>query len=325
MNPFSRVGLGRLALAIAAWGSCYSSVAESPSKATEAAEKFPMDVVSVDGLWTESAADPSGLLFAVFMSPDGTLLKKSASAFPDFPPFQWLLACRSSGKGERQAAVAALRKADSTNALGAYLSVAEKIESAQFEIALQELVEADGCRKFSCYEEALIGALRTALEKHWVSSRGGVVQFEAIFESIARLQKLDDLGLRLIPQLAAHFREGGDEQAAFVARDMATNLGRRMQASSIAVLSRMGLEVEKETFSSFGVDPESGAQSQRHRKKLESALAELSAVEAVHRTWSQRATASDWAAFGSLLLERGQVEALRATHARSTEADHSAR
>jgi hypothetical protein len=279
----------------------------------------PIDALSESALMAESPADPATLLAAVFWNTDARLLKKLAEAFPDVAPLQWLRVCRSSGDIERRSTIAALRKSDSTNALGAYLSAAERMKSGHFEIALQELVEADGCPNFSCYEGSLRGALRIVLEKRGVSFSGVIEQFESLLESASRQQKLDDFGLRLIPQLASHFREGGDEQAAFVARDMAANLGRRMQSSSISVLSRMGLEVERETFSSFGVDPESGIQSQRHREKLESALAEIMAAEESHRAWRQSATESEWAAFGKLLVQRGQVGALREMHKISLE------
>ena len=304
---------------IAAWGACLAAVADIPSTTAAALEIQPTDALSERAFLAESPADPASLLAAVFWNTDARLLEKLTGAFPDVAPLQWLRVCRSSDGVERRSAIAALRKSDSNNALGVYLSAAEGMKSGHFEIALQELVEADGCPKFSCYEGALMEALGIVLEKRQVSFAGVIEQFESLLESASRQQKLDDFGLRLIPQLAAHFREAGDVQAAFVARDMAANLGRRMQSSSISVLSRMGLEVERETFSSFGVDPESGVQSQRQREKLESVWEEILAVEESHRAWSRSATESEWAAFGKLLVQRGQVGALREMHRISLE------
>ena len=195
----------------------------------------------------------AGSLMAAFRTTgEKEFLKEALEKYPHDPLVNYAAAFRSDTPEERAQHLAELKQTAPDNALPSYLTAYDLFKSGRPDEAAQELLAASGKSGWQDYSSAFIQNAEEAYRA------AGYSQTEAKLLANAglllpQMQELRDLG-RKMNELAKAYQQNNDSASAQVTRDLALNLGQRLEEPSagISVINNLvGIAIQREILGSL--------------------------------------------------------------------------
>jgi len=212
----------------------------------------------------ENRRNAASLLAGFRTTGDAALLEEAKTKFPNDPQVAFEAAFQKDITPEAHHQwIEAMKRGDPNNSFPDYLSALDHFKSGQADQAVQELLAASRKTQFQDYtldrgqddEEAFRAAGYSMAEAKTIPAR------ELLLPQLAQIEQL---GLQLV-DLAASYRQTGDEPSAQAALQMAVNVGQRygnITPGEPEISQLVGLAVEQIALSKLDPNSPSGATGQ---------------------------------------------------------------
>ena len=191
------------------------------------------------------------LIAAYWRTGDRSLLQEAVAKQPHEPRVSfagWIAAQMKDDAPpeERRQWLDALKQSAPDNALANYLSAQDYFKSGQTDRAVEELIAAAGKSKFQDYsadyaqtvEEAYLAAGSSEAEANAIAA------YDVLLPHLAEMRRLSES----LPNLAALYRQAGDEPSAQAILQMGLDLGQRLEESSggsLTTRDMVGLAIQR--------------------------------------------------------------------------------
>ncbi len=254
------------------------------------------------------------LLSAYRTSQDPALLQEAMEKYPGDPEVAFEAALRKDASpSERRQWLDAFKNAAPENPMADYLSALDYFKSGQTDQAVRELVAASGRQGFADYtadriqtdEEAYRGAGYSEADAKMAATWG---------VALPQLAEMRTLAQNMV-DLAASYRNAGDETSAQAALQMAVGLGEQLDAStgtSVPLITRLvGIAVERMALDSM--DPSSGYGDGTVQEQLDQLAQRRSSIkDLVAQTvpFQEQMTPEDWLNYTERTLNFGEENAI---------------
>jgi hypothetical protein len=213
-------------------------------------ESFKLNPRQLEPYLEENRRNAESLLAAFRATEDAAFLREAAEKYPNDPRVNFVAYFAASHRPdssaeERRQRLDALRQSAPENALADYLSAQEHFRSGQTDQAVQDLVAAAGNSRFQDYSADFVQSAEEAYRAAGYSEAEAKV-LAACLLPLPQLAQLKGLGQNLV-ELAALYRQAGDETSAQAALQMGLNLGQRVSelAGSRYLISELvGVKIE---------------------------------------------------------------------------------
>ena len=229
------------------------SMTSVDTSATSIAPSFEMTIIpplltpqQAEAYLNENHRTAASLLAAFRATGDRKLLAEATEKYPNDPQVAFTAAYASGASPEEQRRwLDAFKGSAPENALPSYLSALNHFKAGQTEEAIQDLSAAFGKQTFQDYswdfiqngEEAYRAAGYPEVEARVIPSMA------LILPHLAELKQLNENLL----QLAAAYRQAGDESSTFAALQMDATLGQRLNGTdnSALITKLVGMVIEQ--------------------------------------------------------------------------------
>jgi RNA polymerase sigma factor (sigma-70 family) len=205
----------------------------------------------VESYLTLNRRSAESLVAAFRLAGDSSLLQEAVEEHPNEPrvSFAGWIAAQTKNDAfpeERRQWLDAFKQSAPDNALANYLSAQDYFKSGQADRAVEELVAAAAKSKFQDYsadyaqnvEEAYLAAGSSEAEAKAVAA------YDVLLPHLAEMRRLSES----LPDLAALYRQAGDESSAQAVVLMGLDLGQRLEESSGGSLTTrdfVGLAIQR--------------------------------------------------------------------------------
>lgn len=296
-----------------------SPVASSPTETLvrmlKGGEAPKLTVQQLESYLKENARGAESLLAAYRSTRDPELLREAMRNFPNHPQVAFEAAfTKDSSPEDRRRWFDSLKASAPDNALADYLSAADHIKAGRVDLAVQDLISASGKSQFLDFTQERM------LNDEEAYRAAGYSMAEAKTLPTAQLllphiTEMRDMG-RGLTELAASYRQAGDEASAQAVLEMAAGLGSRYSTGfpGVPEISQMvGIIIERDALGQMRNDSLYGAgQTVKERLNLlaqqEAELRHL--FQKTEETWP-RMSAEDWVSYKDRWQSFGEVAAGR--------------
>jgi tetratricopeptide (TPR) repeat protein len=223
------------------------------------------------------------LLAAFQASGDKRWLHEAKEKYPNDPSVAFMALARSDTPDDRRQWLDTLKRVAPDNALADYLSANDYLKAGHADEAVRELAAANAKPKLSDYWVERVQNVEEAYRS------AGYSQAEAKAVALSSLQLPQLAQFKQLAQsvmdLAASYRQAGDEASAQAALQTGLNLGQRLNTGqSTAIQDLVGMAVERLALSAM--DPASpygtGGQTVKHR--IDDLSQQRKAIKALNQT-----------------------------------------
>jgi len=257
----------------------------------------------------------ASLLAAFRATGDRVLLQEALQKYPGDPRVDLVAAGNKDlSPEERRLWLEAFKTSAPDNALANHLSALEYFNSGKSDQAVGELIAASGKEQIQDYtkdfvqnaEEAYLAAGYSAAEAKTLSTTG---------LALPQLAEVRQLGQTMV-NLAASYRQGGDESSAQATLQLAANLGQGYRNASSAQVAGQLVGMAVETMALNAMSPSSpyGDAGQTVQDRIghitqdRAALNQLAQqITPIMETMSDQ----DWISFNNRLMVFGEASAMR--------------
>lgn len=279
----------------------------------------------VESYLARNGRSADSLLTAFRLTGDRSFLEEAAARYPREPRVSlagWVAARTKpdASPEERRRWLEAFQRAAPDNALANYLRAQDYFKSGQTDRAVEELIAATGKAKFQDYsaegfqsqEEAYLAAGSPAAEAKAAAA------YEVSLPHLSELRRLAD-SLR---DLAAVYRQAGDESSAQAALQMGLGLGQRLEDSaggSLLTHNLVGLAIERGLLGTLDANLPYGNPGQTVQNQLEAVNQRLAATKGLWKEtepFLQTMSDQDLISYFDRMKSFGELEALRWVQAR---------
>ncbi|HWX22185.1 MAG TPA: hypothetical protein VN578_19970 [Candidatus Binatia bacterium] len=274
----------------------------------------PLTAAQIKRYLEENHRSAASLLSAYRTSKDPALLQEAMEKYPGDPQvaFEAVLK-KDASPPERREWLEAFKKAAPENPLPAYLSALEHFKSGQTDQAVHDLGAATGRQGFADYtveriqtdEEAYRAAGYSAAEAKMAATWG---------VTLPQLAEMNTLGKNMV-ELAASYRQAGDQTSAQAALQMVIGLGQQLDATSgtcVPLVTRMvGMAVERTAFDAM--DPSSAYGDATVQQQLDQLAQRKHSIQDLVKQsapFQQQMTAEDWLNYNERTVSFGEENAI---------------
>lgn len=289
-----------------------------PSLYTRLLKDGKSAVLTIEGVqpYLEANGRNAASLVAAFRATgDPTLLQEALQRYPNNPQVNFTAALNKDfPPEERRQWLDAFEKSDPENALANHLSALDYFDSGKRDQAVQELIAASGKQQFQDYtkdfvmnaEEAYLAAGYAAADAKTLSTTG---------LALPQLSELKRLGQDMV-NLAASYRQVGDESSAQATLQIAANLGQGYRNASTQQLAAqlVGMSIEDMSLKAMNPTSAYGDTGQT----VQDRISQLAQQRAALREITQKITPimemmsdQDWISFNNRLMIFGEEPAMR--------------
>lgn len=242
----------------------------------------------VESYLTQNRRSAESLVAAFRLAGDHALLQEAAEKSPNEPRVSfagWIAAQTKNDASpeERRQWLDGLKQSAPDNALANYLSAQDYFKSGQTDRAVEELIAAAGKSKFQDYsadyaqsvEEAYLAAGSSEAEAKAIAA------YDVLLPHLAEMRRLSES----LPNLAALYRQAGDEPSAQAILQMGLDLGQRLEESSggsLTTRDMVGLAIQRNLLKGLEPGAPYGNTGQTVQNQLD-ALTER--VESIKGLW----------------------------------------
>jgi hypothetical protein len=262
----------------------------------------------------ENHRSASSLLSAYRTSGDPALLQEAMENYPGDPQaaFEAVLN-KEASPTERREGLEAFKKAAPENPMANYLSALDYFNSGQTDQAVQELIAASGRQGFADYT---VERIQTDEEAYRAAGYSDADAKMAATWGVAlpQLAEMRTLAQNMV-DLAASYRQAGDENSAQAALQMAVSLGRQLDVSSgtcVPLVTRMvGIAVERMALDAM--DPSSGYGDGTVQEQLDQLAQRRNSIKdlvAQSAPFQGQMTSEDWLNYNQRTLSFGEENAI---------------
>jgi hypothetical protein len=226
----------------------------------------------------------AGTLLAAFQgSGDKRWLQEAKEKYPNDPAVAFMAVARSDTPEERRQWLDTLKRVAPDNALADYLSANEHLKAGRSDAAVKELEAAYSKPKLQDYwvervqnaEEAYRSAGYSAAEAKAVALASLQLPQLAQFKQLAQS----------VMDLAASYRQAGDEPSAQAALQTGLNLGQRLNTGqSTAIQDLVGMAVERLAMSAMDPASPYGTGGQTVKDRTEDLLQQRKAIKTLNQS-----------------------------------------
>jgi RNA polymerase sigma factor (sigma-70 family) len=274
---------------------------------------FKLKPEQVESYLQGSGRNAASLLAAYRTTSDPALLAEAMRNFPDDPQVAFEAVFRKDATPEEQRHwLDVLKKSDSDNALGNYLSALDYIKTGKMDEAVKEFMAASG-KQFQDFNSE---RYQNDTEAYLAA---GYSEADAKFAAgsqllLPQLKQTKDLGLSMI-DLAKSYQQAGDSASAQAALQMAIDLGARYSTPTPGepVISQLvGLAVEITALKSMDPNAAYGSSGQTVQDQLNLLLRQKQELQ--HRSTQVEAlqpsiSEQDWITYRDRWLMFGEQNA----------------
>jgi tetratricopeptide (TPR) repeat protein len=257
----------------------------------------------------------ASLVAAFRATGEPALLQEALQKYPNDPRVDFAAVVNKDlSPEERRQWLDAFKKSAPDNALANHLSALDYFNSGKSDQAVQELIVASGKQQFQDYskdfvenaEEAYLAAGYSAADAKTLSTTGLV---------LPQLADLKELGLDMV-NLAASYRQTGDEASAQATLQIAANLGQGYAnaSSEQLVCQLVGMQIETRALNAMSPNSSYGETGQAVQDRInqiaqqKAALRDLTQlIGPIMETMSDQ----DWISFNNRLMIFGEEPAMR--------------
>ncbi len=256
--------------------------------AREESEKLRPE--QLEGYLATNHRSAGSLLAAYGATGDRAFLREAMEKFPNDPHVAlaaYYLAgpydSQQPASGERRRWLEALRNSDPGNALGSYLAAADLFKSGQTEAALKALTEA---ADRPCLNQFILENLQNGEEAY---TAAGYSEAEAKGRAAMEVPLPQYVDLKLagtkLAELAASYRQAGDEASAQAALQMGLALGERLSSgkSESLIQELVGIAVQKRLLSEVSPGAAVDAEGRTAQARLDQLLQHREDLKALAR------------------------------------------
>jgi len=226
----------------------------------------------------------AGTLLAAFQaSGDQRWLQEAKEKYPNDPAVTFTALSRSDTPEERRQWLDALKRVAPDNALADYLSANDYLKAGRTDAAVRELEAANSKPKLQDY---WVERVQNAEEAY---RSAGYSQTEAKAVALGSLQlpqlaQFKQLAQSVI-ELAAAYRQAGDEASAQAALQTGLNLGQRLTTGqSIVIQDLVGMAVERLALSAIDPATPYGTGGQTVKDHIDDLVAQRKTIKALNQT-----------------------------------------
>jgi tetratricopeptide (TPR) repeat protein len=244
----------------------------------------------VESYLTQNRRSAESLVAAFRLAGDRSLLQEAVEKHPNEPRVNfagWSAAQmeKDASPEERRQWLDALKRSAPDNALANYLSAQDYVKSGQTDRAVEELIAAAGKSKFQDYsadyvqnvEEAYLAAGCSEAEAKAAAA------YAVVLPQLSEMRRLSES----LPNLAALYRQAGDEPSAQAILQMGLDLGRRLEESaggSLMTQDLVGLAIQRGILRALEPGAQYGNTGQTVQNELDTLTQRLQSLKAL---WKQ--------------------------------------
>jgi tetratricopeptide (TPR) repeat protein len=226
----------------------------------------------------------AGTLLAAYQaSADKRWLQEAKEKFSNDPAVAFMALSKSDSPEERRQWLDTLKRVAPDNALADYLSANDYLKAGRTDDAVRELQAADSKPKLQDY---WVERVQNAEEAY---RSAGYSDAEAKAVSLAELQLPQLSQFKQLAQsvmdLAAAYRQAGDEASAQAALQTGLNLGQRLATGqSTAIQDLVGMAVERLALGAMDPATPYGAGGQTVKDRIDDLLQQRKTIKALNQT-----------------------------------------
>ena len=223
------------------------------------------------------------LLAAFQASGDKRWLQEAKEKYPNDPAVAFMALAKSDTSEERRQWLDTLKRVAPDNALADYLSANDYLKAGRTDDAVKELQAANAKPKLSDYWAERVQNAEEAYRS------AGYSQAEAKAVALAALQLPQLAQFKQLAQsvldLAASYRQAGDDASAQAALQTGLNLGPRLNTGqSTAIQDLVGMAIERLAISAMDPATPYGTSGQTVKEHIDDLLAQRKTIKALNQT-----------------------------------------
>jgi hypothetical protein len=262
----------------------------------------------------ENHRSASSLISAYRTSGDPALLREAMEKYPGDPAVAFeAIFKQDASPAERREWLDAFKRGAPENPLANYLSALEYFKTRQPDQALQELAATSDRQGLTDYT---VERIRLDEEAYRAAgySEGDAKMAATWGVPLPQLAQMRELGQQMI-NLAASYRQAGDDNSALATLQMAASLGQKMDAStgaSVPIITRLiGVAVEKMALNAM--DPSSAYGEGTVQQRLDELSQRRESIRGLVSQSSplqDQMTPGDWLTYNERTLSFGEENAI---------------